>query len=324
MKFLDSTSHRDLLRRLRKAGDDYFDVRCLIAHETGSSVEHGRESLGYLIGTQVTTPVLGSADWWDFFFYQRKRREPLGHQLRSSNSSPERANEKWQAASRIMDLLEQLMQDAYWLGHHIGFSKVPGTDNIDVKKLYPAHTSWLWLLFHAAWECPAGSLLRARRFFPTRLVAKHRLHEKKLYEVGFEEPPIALADLKKAEDAIRQRDLAMSQEERSAEEMEIYFQVQSEARGRLQAGEYISVIPLDPFTASAELLEIMASTESGTEASGSTEPTTTTTQPTAKTLIVIRAIQSGKTNEEVAESTKTSIGNVRLVRSRLRKGRYSI
>jgi hypothetical protein len=223
-----------------------------------------------------------------------------------------------------MSLLEQLMQDAYYLGQQVGLSKVPGTDNIDVKKLNPLYTSWLWLLFHAAWERPAGSLLRARRFFPTQLVAIRRLHEKKMNEAGFDEPPIAPRDVKNAEDAIRQRDLAMSQEERSAEEMEIYFQVRSEAGGRLQAGEHVSVIPLDPFTASTELLEIMTPTETETEANGPAAPKVKKTKPTPGTLKIIRAIQSDATNGDIAHSMKRPVGSVRVVRSNLKHGRYEI
>ena len=93
--------------------------------------------------------------------------------------------------------------------------------------------------------------------YPSSLVAHKLLREKQLEEVGFRGKTMIYKEWKRAKEAIRQRNSAMSKEELEGEWLAIFGKCCSEAKERVATGEFISTLPNDPFTASAALLELM-------------------------------------------------------------------
>jgi len=66
-----------------------------------------------------------------------------------------------------------------------------------------------------------------------------------------------MSDADKLRDELAERDKNLSKEERNSEWLFIYDEECSQKRKRLAAGQYMSILPLDPFTASAELLNLI-------------------------------------------------------------------
>ncbi|RIK78506.1 MAG: hypothetical protein DCC67_11460 [Planctomycetota bacterium] len=112
--------------------------------------------------------------------------------------------------------LQSLEADCLHLAAAAGVLSLPG-----LPQLHSGLVPWLWLVFHVAWEDPQGSLLRAQRRFPEvelRRTAATLKREPSGDSEGL------LADIK--------------------------------AFLATPGGRYCSVLPLDPFTASAAMFDL--------------------------------------------------------------------
>jgi len=75
--------------------------------------------------------------------------------------------------------------------------------------------------------------------------------------VGFAEDRLAWqSDANKLRDEIAERNSKLTKEERESEYLFIMDEECSQQRKKVAAGEYMSILPLDPFTASAALLDL--------------------------------------------------------------------
>ena len=151
-----------------------------------------------------------------------------------------------------------LLDDTFWMAGSIGLNKIPGTENIDTTNLWFSEATWIWLLFHAAWSCPPGTVLRAYKGYPARMVAKAEWRKRVAKELGFgDQKHRLLIDDGLYKEAMSARHQKMSQEEREAEWRGVYDEIYADAPSRIESGSYWSRLPIDPFTASAALLELM-------------------------------------------------------------------
>jgi len=254
-------SFEDLVRRLRVAGDKYNDLRCVLWH--GLKLPWGDLSceFGELFGFSTFRP--SDPDDWFHAGYYRESSKPSSFN-RHKLLSIDRINELNESAKPIQKTLVSLFDDAMWLASENGFAGIPGCEILNLERLHRSASTWLFLLFHAAWNCPSGSLLRAKRWYPKVLIARSRLRDNQCREVGFAEDRLAWqSDANRLRDEIAERNLKLTKEERESEWLLIYDEECSQQRKKVAAGEYMSILPLDPFTASVALLEMV--TKHGSE-----------------------------------------------------------
>ncbi len=255
MTDIAKASFEDLVRRLRVAGDKYNDLRCVLWH--GLELPWADLSCEFGELFRYSTFRIGDQEDWFRTGYYRESSKPSPNNRHKLHST-DRINELNESAKPILKTLGSLFDDAMWLASENGSAGIPGCEDLDLERLRHSDSNWLLLLFHAAWSCPSGSLLRAKRWYPKALVTRLRLRDHQCREVGFAEDRLAWqSDADKLRNEIAERNSKLTKEERESEYLFIMDEECSQQRKKVAAGEYMSVLPLDPFTASAALLELV-------------------------------------------------------------------
>lgn len=232
-----AASLRDLIRRFRCVGDRYPDLRCFLSHGLSFTFGLTIDEFGPILHFSAFTPLADSGDFWKLFYYHEDKRRlvPLYRQLLPKNDRVDGPDEP--PDMRLDVLIDTLFDDAIWLLGDIGFAQIPGLPAFDPKQLNRGSGAWIWLLYHAAWACPAGTILRAGKFYPANFLARAEYKTRRLTESKEQEPSV---------------------EKRRSEWLSIESDHFSNADKRREAGQYASILPIDPFTASAALLELIA------------------------------------------------------------------
>ncbi len=275
MDDVTKASFADLIRRLRVAGDKYVDLRCVLWHDLDLTEADLSCEFGELFRYSIFRP----SDPDDCFHtgYYRESSRPSSFD-RHKLLPLDRISELNESAKPIQKTLVSLFDDAMWLAGEVSFQGIPGCGELDFKSLRLSESTWLLLLFHAAWSCPGGSLLRAKRWYPKVLIARLRLRDKLCRSVGFTEDRLAwMSDADKLRDEIFKRNSKLTKEELESEWASIYDEECSQQREKVVVGEYMSILPLDPFTASAELLNLIVLSDPEIEATQDGEPFVPTT-----------------------------------------------
>lgn len=98
----NTTSLQDLLRRLRTAGDEHYDLRCLISHGIELPCVDVEIELGELFALSIFRPLVKSKDLWRIGFYRENSKNPHRglHRVRG-NEFAERINELNDSAKPI-------------------------------------------------------------------------------------------------------------------------------------------------------------------------------------------------------------------------------
>lgn len=251
-------SVQDTNRRLRLAGDEFWDMRCVM-HRGIDKIGMGDFNEGYgRTFRQSAFRVSDLTSFWKLFHYSQHDK-PKSAFLRKRNRPWEITDEQQRREDHFNIRRESLLKDAYWVARGIGLSKIPGLDGIDTSKLYSGDDVWIWLVFHAAWTKPTGSVLRATKFIPTGLLTEVLLREKRETAVGF--PPGSKRGANhyaEAHKAVQERTKKLSQMEKLGEWDEAAYEAEKLAMKWLDEDAYVSELPMDIFTASAALLDIMA------------------------------------------------------------------
>jgi hypothetical protein len=256
-------SLRHLARRMRRAANSYSDIRCVVSHETGIGFGDFSEEYGHTFGLCGFTPSvkihIGS---WHLFYYSIYEREQsqLGRFFKfGKKAKPREKSADQNRTQRLRVDADCLFNDAFWLVRSIGLDRSPGLNGVDTSDLYASAHNWLWLLFHAAWARPAGTILRATQFIPTGVIVRRLVREKQEAAVGFSPgAKKSVSERAAISKAIAERDRTMSNEQRLAEWDGAAYEAEQEAIRLLKAGAYVSELPMDPFTASAALLDLLA------------------------------------------------------------------
>jgi hypothetical protein len=257
-------SLKHLARRMRRASSKYADVRCVINHKTDIGLGDFSEEYGDTFGMCGFTPGakrhLGS---WLLFYYSAYERErfKLRHFLvEMKKAEPwETSKEQDDQRERLRLDAECLFNDAFWLVRSIGLDRIPGLNGIDTSEFYGSAHVWLWLLFHAAWSRPAGTILRASQFIPVGVFLRKFARAREEEAVGF--PPGAKktpSDYTTARKAVAERKRSLGRAERVAELDGAAYEAEQHSMRLLKEGAYVSELPMDPFTASAALLDLIA------------------------------------------------------------------
>jgi len=261
--FLDAVtlaSAQDLIRRLRLAGDAHPDLRCLLTHKIRVPHSIIYDTYGGVFGEWSFSPLYHVRDWWELLFYL----ESL-HDSAALFSLGGRADERWMEREQMLQdtwrssrtIVTALFDDAAWLLYFLDPTRIPGISEIDTTKLIYGPTTWIWLLFHACWARPNGTILRAGRWYPKQWMTRVRLHERQAKLAGFEKPNGTLEYEAAVKKAIAERQKTLTRNERTNEWRAAATEISAQAKARLEQGEYISRLPCDPFTASAALLEFL-------------------------------------------------------------------
>jgi len=252
---LTKASFGDLIRRFRLAGDKYTDLRCVILHGLDFLSTELDCEFGELINLSIFRPDSRDDHFTACYYRESSRPSPFNrHKL----PPIDRNSELVESARPIQKTLASLFSDAMWLASKNGFAGIPGCKELDLERLYRSETTWLCLLFHSAWSCPSGSLLRAKRWYPESLITRLRLRDLRCREAGYSgDEPASMSDAYKLRDEIAARNSKLTKKERESEWAFICNEERSQQQEKVAAGEYMSILPLDPFTASAALLELM-------------------------------------------------------------------
>jgi len=312
-------SFEDLIRRLRVAGDKYNDLRCVLWH----GLDLPWADLSCEFGELFRFSTFRIGDQEDLFHtgYYRESSKPSPFN-RHKLPSIDRIDELNESAKPIQNTLVSLFGDAMWLASENEFAGIPGCEDLDFVRLRHSDSNWLFLLFHAAWSCPNGSLLRAKRWYPKALIARLRLRDHQCREVGFVEDRLAWqSDANKLRDKIAERNSKLTKEERESEYLSIRDEEFSQQQKKFAAGEYMSILPLDPFTASAALLELVAKPMGKSSSGGRAKKKP---KPKPSTLAIIRELEAGKKIDGITKKLGCSAGSVRTVQSRLKAREYEI
>lgn len=238
-------------------------------HKLG--ISHSRIYLAYggLHGdtffSQPWQPPGSTGPWTLCYYFEGARRQRRDYSLSDAAIlSDEYAAAQQEAWRSISVKLDPLMNDAEWLARSIGFSKIPGTDGIDATHLSKGGTTWIWLVFHAAWEKPEGTILRAGKEFPVSMLTADIVVDMGVHRMGFDPAKTpGLEGLQAAKRAARERDKNLPREQRLAEWDEASKISEERSTKMLLSGSYLSRLPCDPFTASASLIELMILSDEG-------------------------------------------------------------
>jgi hypothetical protein len=251
-------SVQDTNRRLRLAGDEFWDMRCVM-HRGVDKIGMGDFNEGYgPTFRQSAFRVSDLTSFWKLFHYSQHDK-PKSAFRRKRNRPWEITDEQQRREDHFNIRRESLLRDAYWVARGIGLSKIPGLDGIDTSKLYSGDDVWIWLVFHAAWTKPTGSVLRATKFIPAGLLTDVLLREKRETAVGFPLGSKRGANhYAEAHKAVQERTKQLSQMEKLGEWDEAAYEAEQLAMKLLKEDAYVSELPMDIFTASAALLDIMA------------------------------------------------------------------
>ena len=237
MDAVTTATLNDLLRRLRLAGDQHSDLRCFLAHGLKLRLGDLRQHFGGMFSYCRFRPLGQDGDWWETAFYRKNVRAayPMLAPVANDAEYRKKSNELNESARAISVKLKALFSDALWFAESIGLSRLPGCEN--VRRLSRDELAWMWLLFHSAWTCPAGSTLRADKEYPAVMTARMEFNQRRddAQENG-------------TWDGTKAEQLRVEIAERHC----------MESFDRLENGEFISHLAGDPFTASAQLLELMA------------------------------------------------------------------
>ncbi|HTM55986.1 MAG TPA: hypothetical protein VL175_18305 [Pirellulales bacterium] len=244
-----------LAARLRRAGEANFDLRCYFYHDLDIPFGFANEFFGPTFFNCSFRPLVSSKESWRYFFFNQSESD-----LRSPFRKP-RERDDTDDDDRVYQLyvlIRSLLGDALWLVSDLGFSTIPGCPDFVQEELFGGESTWIWLLHHAAWERPGGTILRAAKYYPASLLARaeyrKRRHDAQKLAKG--DTPLP----------------AVTKETRRAEWLALDEQHEAQAAQRLAKGQYASVIPIDPFTASAALLDLIAAGGTARTA-GATTPT---------------------------------------------------
>ena len=216
----------DLRHRLRAAGDEFHDLRCVLSHRLRPVSLFWSATHGGQFGLSMFRPLRRDADWWEIWFYREQDSPLLPHgyaPIRRAQESDLFANRDVHAETKVRRRLDAILGDAQWLVGGDMVCTLPGLTEFQGRLVWAPQT-WLWLIFHVAWQCPGGSILRGERVFP-----RHHL-----------EWCLAL---------IEEKPYRGSQETAS--------EIQS-ILDDPQDDQFISVLPVDPFTASIAMLDLVA------------------------------------------------------------------
>lgn len=257
-------SVRDLTWRLRLAGDEYWDIRCLIYYGL-DIIGWGdfSETYGHTFGFSgfATSRTSG---FWRFLYYSENDR-PRSALYQKRVLPWERTNRQDKRERQLLIRADCLFNDSFWLANEIGLSRIPGLDGIDTSTLFGGSKTWLWLLFHAAWSLPPGTILRADKIIPVGILGRVLHRQKQEEAAGF---PSASKkspeEFHAALEAVKKRKSSMSREELLQEWDDAMLEAEQMMTKLLEDGCYCSTLPMDPFTASAALLDLMAAETSPT------------------------------------------------------------
>lgn len=224
---------QDLIKRLYKVGTEFPSLRCFMIHGIemtagDASQEVGDVIPGYSNNIPLFKPVYNCEDQWGIAYYFH-----------------DGLNVHFEL---ITELLNQLFRDAliFKKNHALDFSVVPGLE-AKGKVLLPTEIAarevrfgdkileegtWLWLVFHAAWAAPLDSPLRAERSHPPTVDG--------------------IEPLRSTVNGMRQLQPA----EHKAIWRSALSKTPTKPRDLYEEEEYLSELPINPFTASAIVLEM--------------------------------------------------------------------
>lgn len=237
------------------------------------------ESYGHTFGVSAFA-ASNVRKWWHLFFYSEDD-VPISA-FHSRRAPWETTDEKSERERRILRRVESLFSDSFWLARSIGLTKVPGLDGIDTTGLYGGAKTWIWLVFHAAWARPAGTILRADQFIPVGTLGRIIYRQKEEAAVGF--PPGSKkspSDYTTARRAITERNKNIREDDRLKLQDEAMYEAEQQSGQLLEKGSFVSTLPMDPFTASAALLDLM---------SAETIPAVGTTPPPPPPAVVLSGL----------------------------------
>lgn len=261
MNEIAKASARDLVRRLRLASDEFFDLRCLLLHDIAIPESLIDSEYGGVFGDNYFRPQLNQPDIFHihYFFQSGRDQAAIGRYVKLRLVDDQLASDQQNLWFKIKSRLDPLLEDACWLSDSWGLQNMPGADDgLDVNQFWLSPSTWMWLVFKAAWSCPSGSVLRAMKFYPKELMTKIASREYAAKQLGFSsDTGRSFKVEQEMKKAIAARYRSMSTEQRNAEWRLVRNQVSSESEDRLERGEYASVLRMDPFLASAALIEIM-------------------------------------------------------------------
>jgi hypothetical protein len=183
-------SARELIRRLRLAGDQYFDLRSLLFHDINLPASLVDAEYGGIHGDSYFRPIPDQRDIYHlhYFFASDRDAAEIGKYVKLKLSDEERHVQQQRKWKEINARLEALLEDACWLSESWGVQNMPGMEGFDTSKLWISTSTWMWVLFRACWARPTGSILRAVMFYPKelaiRVAARKQAEEKLGYTSG--------------------------------------------------------------------------------------------------------------------------------------------
>ena len=136
------------------------------------------EDYGDTFFDSVFTPLTNSRDYWQLFYFRESEQEPRGYRRRSIPEARTVGTPEYQRQRLLQIRVRALLDDVFWLARGIGITTIPGIPTFEPKHLLRSNSGWIWLLFHAAWQCPIGTILRAGKFYPTPLMVRELRYEK--------------------------------------------------------------------------------------------------------------------------------------------------
>jgi len=284
-----SKSIADLINRLRAAGDMHPDLCCLIYRKLPLGMGDCSAAYGEAIRWGFFNPCGKSNDFWYFAYYRKDLRKypnaRNNHGLGSRMSVEEYQvykNELAISAKPIIEKAEALFTDALWLIKDTNFSAIPGLGKINQNKLIFNAKTWMWLVFQAAWSQPTGTILRAHQVYPVQLLVDAAYYK----ETEGQKLPY------KEQVSLRNK---LAQE------------VDAEAKTHFRKGQFFSQLPVNPFLASAQLLELALATPKRKR--WNIDEASKTIEPILKEALANKKKITLRELEKQTTISKTTIGN---------------
>jgi hypothetical protein len=251
-------SVQDLARRLRLAGDEYWDVRCVLHRGLDIGWSDFELTYGHTFGMSLFRTTK-SGETGKMFFYSETDKPMMT--APSRRSLPwDRTEDQRRRERNILSRRETLFGDAFWLARALGLSRIPGLEGIDMSQLYSGAAVWIWLLFHASWAKPEQTILRANKVIPVHILTNSILRKSGNSAVLTAPHHEASATENKASRKPKTKSKTpMTEEERMEAWDGAAYEAEQKAIELLDSGAYLSELPMDPFTASAALLDLIAS-----------------------------------------------------------------